>query len=344
MDAGAALRFVFKGTPFEYFRIWIVNLTLTVLTLGLYSPWAKVRTKRYFYRNTYLAGHSFEYTGDPKRILLGRLILGGGLVLMVVAEQVFPLLSLVFVVVALVAAPWLRLKALSFNARNSLYRGVRFGFEGSVKGSYGTHLAAMLVTLVSLGLALPFANWLTTRFVLTHHRFGKAPLKWSATAWDFFAMFLVALGLWTALAVPLLYVAGLQRIGDASTTLPESGSEMSFLTAAAVYVPMILPAAYIAARKTNLIFGRLHVGPHALAARLRLGEVLWLNLTNWMAAVFTLGLAIPWVMVRVARYRASRLELHPSGSLEVEALPSDPTTALGEAAVEAGLVDFDLGL
>jgi hypothetical protein len=33
----------FTGSGAEYFGIWIVNLLLTILTLGIYSAWAKVR-------------------------------------------------------------------------------------------------------------------------------------------------------------------------------------------------------------------------------------------------------------------------------------------------------------
>ncbi|HEY0302921.1 MAG TPA: DUF898 family protein, partial [Rhizomicrobium sp.] len=64
----------FRGRGAEYFRIWVVNVALTVLTLGVYSAWAKVRTQRYFYGNTYLAGHSFEYHASAVRILIGRAI------------------------------------------------------------------------------------------------------------------------------------------------------------------------------------------------------------------------------------------------------------------------------
>src|SRR5579862_5722202 len=39
----------FNAKPDEYFRIWIVNLALTLATLGVYSAWAKVRKLRYFY-------------------------------------------------------------------------------------------------------------------------------------------------------------------------------------------------------------------------------------------------------------------------------------------------------
>src|SRR5258707_6333866 len=42
----------FTGRAGEYFRIWIVNICLSIVTLGIYSAWAKVRRKRYFYGNT----------------------------------------------------------------------------------------------------------------------------------------------------------------------------------------------------------------------------------------------------------------------------------------------------
>ena len=59
----------FLGTGSEYFRIWIVNLLLTIVTLGIYSAWAKVRRLKYMYRNTQIAGSSFDYHGSPIAIL-----------------------------------------------------------------------------------------------------------------------------------------------------------------------------------------------------------------------------------------------------------------------------------
>ena len=40
----------FNGRGGEFFGIWIVNILLSIITLGIYSAWAKVRTKRYFKR------------------------------------------------------------------------------------------------------------------------------------------------------------------------------------------------------------------------------------------------------------------------------------------------------
>lgn len=66
--------FEFSGSGGEYFRIWIVNLILTVLTLGIYSAWAKVRRNRYFYGHTRRGVAAFEYLAERIAILKGRLL------------------------------------------------------------------------------------------------------------------------------------------------------------------------------------------------------------------------------------------------------------------------------
>ena len=68
------LLLVFSGTAHAYFRVWIVNLCLTLLTLGIFFAWAKVRRKRYFYAYTTIAGTPFQYLSQPILILKGRLM------------------------------------------------------------------------------------------------------------------------------------------------------------------------------------------------------------------------------------------------------------------------------
>jgi hypothetical protein len=67
------LKLEFTGTGKEYFRIWIVNLFLTLITFGIFSAWAKVRKKLYFYSHTILDGTPFQYLGQPLPILKGRI-------------------------------------------------------------------------------------------------------------------------------------------------------------------------------------------------------------------------------------------------------------------------------
>ncbi|HEY3984739.1 DUF898 family protein, partial [Cedecea sp.] len=70
-------RIKFHGAGGEYFSIWLVNMLLTCLTLGIYSAWATVRSRRYFYGNTELDGDRFDYHAKPVQILIGRLLVIG---------------------------------------------------------------------------------------------------------------------------------------------------------------------------------------------------------------------------------------------------------------------------
>ena len=57
--ARGALGFEFRGSTREYFGVWLRTGLLTVVTLGVYSAWSKVRRKRYLYANTLFAGQPF---------------------------------------------------------------------------------------------------------------------------------------------------------------------------------------------------------------------------------------------------------------------------------------------
>ena len=168
----APVAFEFTATAGEYFKIWIVNLLLTIVTLGIYAAWAKVRNRRYFYANTRLLGHAFTYTGDPVRILIGNLIVFGMAVVYFTSGAVSPLLFLPVLLLFMIAMPWLIVKSLSFNARNSSYRGLRFGFDGTYGGAAKNYLLFPIAAVFTLYLLVPWVQREQKKFVVGHHRYG----------------------------------------------------------------------------------------------------------------------------------------------------------------------------
>jgi len=126
----------FAGSAAEYFRIWVVNIFLTIITVGIYAAWAKVRTRQYFYTHTVLAGHSFEYRANPRAILKGNLIIGGGLLLYAVVQLLNPSYTSLVVLAFYLVVPFLIYKSLRFYAHNSAYRNIRFRFLGTLGESY----------------------------------------------------------------------------------------------------------------------------------------------------------------------------------------------------------------
>ncbi len=124
-DRHRTIQVKFNGQAFEYFKIWIVNIFLSIITLGIYSAWAKVRNNQYFYGNTIIDGSSFNYTAKPISILKGRLIAVGILGVYSIVNQVSPMAGFALSLAFMPVIPWLITRSLAFNARNSMYRNIR---------------------------------------------------------------------------------------------------------------------------------------------------------------------------------------------------------------------------
>lgn len=128
--------FKFEGSGAEYFKIWIVNILLTVITLGFYYPWAKVRNKRYFYANTTLENRNFEYHATGKQLFLGFLISMTLLIMYVVIQKVFPLGSMALLVISFISIPWIILRSMKFSMRMTSFSNVHFSFVGKLSSAY----------------------------------------------------------------------------------------------------------------------------------------------------------------------------------------------------------------
>ncbi len=329
--------FRFTGGASEYFRIWIVNVALTILTLGIYSAWAKVRTTSYFYRHTWLDGASFEYLGDPRKILKGRVLVATALIAVTVSEKISIALYLAFVVLLLLATPWVIVKAMRFKARNSTWRNVRFSFRGTTKEAFIEYFKGLLIAVVTLGIGAAWMQWNITRFVFDNATFGQLPMRFRTKALAFLGAFWRA-GLLAGLIAAVLSfgTAVFARVSSAS---PEP---MVLATTLSIGVAYLIMFTYLKARLANLVWGGVEIGEHRLESTQRFRDVLWLQATNLLGIVCTLGLAIPWAKVRNHRYRIEQLTLHAARSLVVEAAAAqEDDGAFGDALTDMG--DFDIG-
>ena len=59
-------RLVFDGIEKQYYKLWIYNLLLTILTFGLYYHKAKLINRHYLYQHTSLYHHTFSYDTERK--------------------------------------------------------------------------------------------------------------------------------------------------------------------------------------------------------------------------------------------------------------------------------------
>jgi uncharacterized membrane protein YjgN (DUF898 family) len=127
---------------------------LTALTLGIYSAWATVRRRRYFYGNTELDGDRFDYHAQPLQILKGRLLVIGGIIVFYILLAITPLLGLLALLVLLALLPWIVIRSWRYNAIMSSYRGVRFNYVCRTGRAYWALLFCPLLLIIGLYVGL----------------------------------------------------------------------------------------------------------------------------------------------------------------------------------------------
>ena len=298
-DAVSRVPFEFSGKGSEYFKIWLVNIILSVITLGIYSAWAKVRRKQYFYGNTTLSGSSFEYLADPVKILKGRLIVVGFFILYSILSGLLPLVSGIMSLAFILILPWLIVRSLVFNARNSALRNVRFGFKGSIMGAAKAFILWPLAATLTLGILFPYVYFRQKKFIVENSVYGRTPFVYTATAREYYRICFGAL-------IPIL--GGIVLVVLGAFFLPP----VSALVFLVLYLYLF---AYFSVKTTNLLFNTSSLSHHRFEAGLKTGEYMMLVLTNSLGVAVTLGLFFPFAKVRTAQYKFQHLTLLASGDL-----------------------------
>jgi uncharacterized membrane protein YjgN (DUF898 family) len=322
-------QFVFRGTAREYFGIWIVNVLLTIVTLGIYSAWAKVRRQRYFYGNTYLAGSSFDYHARPIQILVGRiivLVLIGGYN---IALQVYPLAGAAIAVALFFAVPWFVMRGLRFSARVTSYRNVRFDFVGGYWGAFLAYLVGGMIIYMSAGILAPLASQWMWKYNLNNLRFGDRPVICDPrvdkiyTQWWAPAIIFVVVGIVFAAIIGIAAFAIFQSMS--SEFGPENGADFSPYTIIALIYGAMIPfillyvvcsLIYTAGVRNVALNETLLDGRHSMASRVNRWRYTGIWITNVLATIFTLGLARPWAAVRMARFLAAGTGLYATTALD----------------------------
>ncbi|SCK12074.1 YjgN family protein [Vogesella sp. LIG4] len=346
------LPFEFTADAGGYYRLWLGNLVLTVLTLGIYSAWAKVRTQRFLFGHTRLAGGRFDYHGRPVAILKGRLLMLALFVLWQLSGGWSPALQGVLGMVAFAIMPWIAVQAMRFRLANTSWNQMRLRFNGKVSQAYLAYLKSWLTTTFTFGLFWPRAMLIKRRFLLQHSTLGQASLKQHDCVGR---LYLAGLG---SLLASLLYLAAfgalgglIWKIGDAiallanpngrsmhSVDLVFAGAMMAaWLLACLGYANMALHRVLL--NHTTL---EMHGQSHRIECWLATRRMLWLHLSNALALLFSLGLAWPWVRIRSLHAWLEHIALFGAGDLaSLHAELNELDDARGDEL--AGLLELDLG-
>lgn len=368
--------FEFTGTGSEYFRIWVVNVLLTLATFGVYSAWAKVRRLQYFYRNTRVAGAIFDYHGDPKAILKGRVLALMLFAAYNIAAKVSAVALGIVVLMLVAVMPWLLARAFRFKLVNSTYRHVRFHFRGTVGQAYRmlslfpllllmlAFLAWSVVTSfgqrpgigvvlvvallpITLALMVPLAHYKLKHYQHDNAYFGAMPFFFHPKVADFFKIYgkSIVINVIGGLAMSLLFAAVMMGAGVFKGGKPSEAMFMviGVLSLVFFYGLYLIVRAYLDSRLQNLVWNQTELGFVRFESTMTMRKLAAIRASNMLLLVLTLGLYKPFAAVRLARYRAQCMALVSVSDPE-EFLADHAAEDAGAAGQEVGdLFNIDIG-
>ena len=351
------------GRSGELFVIFLVNLALTILTLGIYRFWGRTRIRRYVWSQTNLLGEPLEYTGRGVELFLGFLfalvlIYGPIIGLFFGLDVEFPDPGehmgrpelnrlLIFFGILLLAIPILVLfyyVALFAAYRYRISRTSWFGIRGGMEGSawrYGVlGLGLGFLNVLTLGWTKPWADSVVFRYRLSRTWFGDGRFASHLDAGGLYGRFALA-WIGTAFAVAAMF-AGLAATGTGGQITDHGGPvdplRFQVIAIAIELTPLIVYQLLICAYKAALVRNiarTLAYGPIRFRAEVTFKDVFKLRIPNILLMLFTLGFAYPYVVLRTTRFIARHVEFH--GDIRTAAIGQ---TEVGTPRYGEGLMEF----
>jgi len=375
--------FEFKGSGGEFFKIWIVNVLLSVITLGIYSAWAKVRTNRYFYGNTFFDGSSFEYHATGWQILKGRIIACIAFLIYSISMQVSPIFGGILSIILILLTPWIIWSSYRFQARMASYRQVRFSFDGGLGKVYKTILLlpffpAVLIALTALAVGFlggefgqviaiylagaavisiyamgPYIQALMYRYHTNNLHYGQGNFSAEISIRVFYKTMLIILAVFAvffAAIVAVMWSVGFTSMEQLEHSFLFLGPIIMAVSSIGMFFFVFgfsfWARSFMEAQINNHVFNALKLdNALRLSSRLQTKSLFWIHVTNLLLVVFTFGLAAPFIKVRLAKYRANST----SGTLNQDldhyvSLQQQKQSALGEELGGTFDIQGDLGL
>lgn len=267
---------VFHGDGGTLFGIHLKNLLLTIVTLGIYSFWAKADVRQYLYSQTSVDGDRFAYAGTGGELFRGffkamGLVIVGGIIAAILAALVSEIVGALvgYALVALFVFPLAIVGSRRYRLSRTSWRGIKFSFHGDYVEFLGVFIPGLLLTAVTLGIYYPFFHANVRRFVVSGTRFGNQTFEFTGNGSDLLPRHL------------LLYIL----------------------------LPLTLGIYWFwhVAHRHRYYWEHTRFGTARFQSSMDGGDLLVFTLVNSLLTIVTLGIAFPWVQARTMRFQCERI-------------------------------------
>jgi len=302
-DRSNLRRIEFNGAASAYFGIWISNSVLSIITLGIYSAWAKVRRKQFFLNHTIIDEFPFAYHATGWQLLIGRIIVFVVILAYSTVSAFVPLVSIAVLPIFVLCLAWVLNRSLRFNAKMTSWRNVRFNWHGTYWKTLFFFLVGPALGIASAGILIPLFSRYYYQYYADNFSFGTERFSASTKIGSFYAAF----GLTLLITGGLVALAVFATVMMSVTTLHSGSIDnlVVLLISLGVAAYLILVYFIYAVMCRNMLVRTLKLGDAvSFGSSLSPARLCWITVSNFFAIILSLGLLYPWTVVRLYRYLA----------------------------------------
>ena len=334
-DSSSNLSIQFTGSGEQYLKVLFINVIFTLCTLGLFLPWAIIRSQKYYYAHTQVSRQALVSRASAWHLLAGYL-LTSVLVFLLVAG-----ISSLHQDVLRLDAPHVHSHTkqheshaeghqefqwhpdISDGEKDYLENGhkhadpaqvIRAQFEDK-----STEVFNLVLLLLLIAILIPVLDYALSYYLITHTQLGEERLSLRSSLLSLLGIYLKFYALALISLLTFVILAFFMAAMISSIFSPESASS-SLHNIGLVFWLLVLLAMVTSAWLFACLnkwrwqwrLGGIMAGDRSLSTDYKIGILFKVYCVNAVSALITLGVALPWVLVR--SYRMKIAELHCAGS------------------------------
>jgi len=354
---------IYDGLASHIYKIKAINVCLTILTLGIYSFWGKVRIRKYLARSFALRGDRFEYSGKGGELFKGFLKAAPILIFLIYPfiagasydtnDEELPLYlalwTFLSIIMFMTLLPMVKYMAMRYRLSRTRWRAIRGMLTGKVSGFLWVSLKASLLTMVTLGIYKPFADIKRFEYVANHLHVGNLQASFDYAAHHG----LLKTYILTIVSMVLMFLVGSALLGTPTVLEAIGIGGVPNLLVTLCYIIGILFLSvgisvclqFYKAKLIQAYMRGLKLGSLRFKSYVTGGKLAKFTIANGLILIFTLGMGRPIVLNRKMRFWSQGIVI--GGDIEsecnkIQQAQSENKDGLGEGVGE--MMDLDMGL
>lgn len=344
-QSGQPIDIAWTGKGSNYVGLGFKIFLLKIITLGIYHFWAKTEIRKRLWNNVRINNEPLEYTGTGMELFLGFLVvmfavflpailLMFGLQFMFGPESIEAIVGVLCIYIFFIYLIGVAIyNANRYRLSRTQWRGIRGSLKGSAWGYGWTTFWTTIVSILTLGLAVPWQSIKLQRIITNNTHFGETPMNFTGNYKPLMKYYILpwiaalgGYGLMIFLLFPIFArLAALQKSGeiiDPATTLSIQFQILGYIIVFALVLSIVY--AWYQSKYYNYIAEHTKFSNGSFALTTTPVGLIWITVSNFFIVILSLTILSPVAIARLFGYFVQNLSFN--GNVDITSIEQSQVT------------------